>query len=148
MRMKAMLARTAFLGGTCGDSKWREAVSPTIKALGLEIFNPVVENWNEEAREKERVIKGHPLTLNLFVIDSKYQRGLYTPVEMTMAVHTYPWRTLCVIMDQGESGKAICEDLNNCWMSWREIAFAIEGEDDNYTLLNQLLHQRLIKREQ
>ena len=40
-----------FLGGTCNDSKWRDKLIPMLK---INYFNPVVEDWNEEAREQER----------------------------------------------------------------------------------------------
>lgn len=40
----------AFLGGTCNGSKWRDAVMPKLK---INYFNPVVPEWNDEARKRE-----------------------------------------------------------------------------------------------
>jgi hypothetical protein len=39
-----------FLGGMCNDSLWRERLIPTLE---IDYFNPVVEDWNEEAQERE-----------------------------------------------------------------------------------------------
>ena len=42
------------LFGTCGSSKWREeTVIPILEAAGVEYFNPVVPEWNEEAQRNE-----------------------------------------------------------------------------------------------
>jgi len=35
-----------FLGGTCNKSTWRQRL---IKLLKIDYFNPVVDDWNEEA---------------------------------------------------------------------------------------------------
>ena len=42
------------LVGTCGNSKWREDVAiPLLVAAGVEYFNPVVADWNDQAMERE-----------------------------------------------------------------------------------------------
>ena len=44
--------RTVFLGGTCAGSKWRDEF---IRKCGpdADCFNPVVDDWNDEARKNE-----------------------------------------------------------------------------------------------
>lgn len=39
-----------FLGGTCNESTWRDNL---IKLLEIDYFNPVVDDWNEEAYQNE-----------------------------------------------------------------------------------------------
>lgn len=39
-----------FLGGTCGDSTWRSKLTPH---LTIDYFDPVVDDWNEEAYQEE-----------------------------------------------------------------------------------------------
>lgn len=39
-----------FLGGTCNNSIWRDIL---ISKLKIDYFNPVVDDWNEEAYQKE-----------------------------------------------------------------------------------------------
>lgn len=48
-----MFENVTFLGGTCGDSKWREEGLIPLLNDGVEVFNPVVPDWNEEAYQKE-----------------------------------------------------------------------------------------------
>lgn len=48
------LKRVVGLFGTCGDSRWREDFAiPVFGTLGIEYFNPVVKDWNEEAMRRE-----------------------------------------------------------------------------------------------
>lgn len=39
-----------FLGGTCNGYEWRSELIPKLKC---DYFNPVVDNWNEEAQLRE-----------------------------------------------------------------------------------------------
>ena len=39
-----------FLGGTCNESKWRDKLIPMLK---IDYFNPVVDDWNEDAYQEE-----------------------------------------------------------------------------------------------
>lgn len=41
------------LFGTCGNSKWREPFMKTYKDLGIEFYNPQVENWDPSCAELE-----------------------------------------------------------------------------------------------
>lgn len=42
--------KKVFLGGTTNNTNWRDDL---IKKLKIEYFNPVVDDWNEEAQERE-----------------------------------------------------------------------------------------------
>ena len=43
---------TIFLGGTCNGSNWRDKLIPMLSNK-FEPFNPVVDDWNEEAQQEE-----------------------------------------------------------------------------------------------
>lgn len=48
------LKNVVGLFGTCGDSRWREEIAqPILEQASVEYFNPVVKDWNEEARLRE-----------------------------------------------------------------------------------------------
>lgn len=42
-----------FLGGTCNDSNWRDVIMPMLLKRGIEYFNPVVDDWNDECQAEE-----------------------------------------------------------------------------------------------
>ena len=42
--------KKVFLGGTCNNSTWRDSLTPR---LTIDVFNPVVSDWNEEAYQQE-----------------------------------------------------------------------------------------------
>jgi hypothetical protein len=43
-----------FLGGTCDGFDWRTKLIPELEKRGIGYFNPVVPNWTDDCREKER----------------------------------------------------------------------------------------------
>ena len=42
--------KRVFLGGTCNESTWRNDLIPQLK---IGYFNPVVDDWDEEAQQQE-----------------------------------------------------------------------------------------------
>ena len=69
-----------FLGGTCNESTWRDSL---IKLLKVKYFNPVVENWNEDAIKIEEIVKNNA-SAPLYVITPK-QTGFYGLVEAVIS---------------------------------------------------------------
>ena len=65
-----------FLGGTCAESKWREAIMPKLKC---EYFNPVVEDWTPECQENEELEK-YRCDYHLYVITPK-MKGVFSIAE-------------------------------------------------------------------
>lgn len=68
-----------FLGGTCNGSTWRERLIPL---LNVTYFNPVVENWDAAAIQRENFAKLNA-DANLFVI-TPLQKGFYSLAEMAV----------------------------------------------------------------
>lgn len=121
---------TIFLGGTCNYSTWRDTLLNLIKEDErydeykdlLDIFNPVVKNWNEEARRREMDFKKN-CNLQLYVITPR-MRGIYSIGEIMKDVYANkdnPDKHLIVaFIDEKDlkfdeqmrhSIKAFCEDF-------------------------------------
>lgn len=80
-----------FLGGTVDDD-WRTKFihiwnkSKDEKTKEIELFNPIIDDWNEEARKKENDTKENA-KLNLFVITPN-QKGMFSFAEMIECAHS------------------------------------------------------------
>lgn len=89
-----------FLGGTCGDSVWREQVIPRIN---IDYFNPVVDDWNSMAQVKERIEK-RKSDICLYVITPQ-MKGVFSIAEVIQDSNRKPHKTVMCILDDhnGES---------------------------------------------
>ncbi len=65
-----------FLGGTCAESKWREAIMPQLKC---DYFNPVVDDWTPECQKIEEDEK-KICDYHLYVITPK-MKGMFSIAE-------------------------------------------------------------------
>lgn len=87
-----------FLGGTCNESTWRDKL---IKKLKIDYFNPVVDDWNEEAFQRE-LIEKEECDFLLFVITPK-MTGVYSIAEVIDASNKVPDKTIfCYLTDDGD----------------------------------------------
>ena len=89
-----------FLGGTCNNDPWRDKVMEGLRERGVPYFNPVVEDWNEEAQKKEDEIKNKLDTIQLFVITSK-MTGVFSIAEVTASAYMDDQRTVLGICKEG-----------------------------------------------
>ena len=89
-----------FLGGTCNDDMWRDVVMDGLAERNVPYFNPVVDDWNEEAQKKEDEIKNKPDTIQLFVITSK-MTGVFSIAEVVAAAYTDDQRTVFGVCREG-----------------------------------------------
>ena len=60
-----------FLGGTCNESTWRDRLIPMLE---MDFFNPVVDDWDEDAQGRERFEREH-CDYCLYVITPKMTGG-------------------------------------------------------------------------
>lgn len=87
-----------FLGGTV-DSNWREQLIPK---LNVDCFNPIVDDWNEEAQKKE-IEKRKTCDFVLYVLTPKMS-GVYAVAEVTDDSNKQPEKTvLCILEEDGDS---------------------------------------------
>jgi len=85
-----------FLGGTWSEtSTWRDELIPQLK---ISFFNPIVKDWNEEAK-KEEIKQRRRCDYLLYVITSD-MTGVYSIAEVVDDSNKRPKKTvLCVIED-------------------------------------------------
>lgn len=89
---------TVFLGGTCNDSKWRDELIPM---LHIKYFNPVVDDWNEEAQKREINERLYDDFL-LYTITPKMM-GVYSIAEVVEDSIKHSDRTiLCLLPEDDE----------------------------------------------
>jgi hypothetical protein len=86
-----------FLGGTINGSRWRDELIPNLK---IDYFNPVVDDWNEEAQLNEEREKASSDFL-LFVI-TPFMDGVFSIAEVVDASNKIPDRTILCVLDRDE----------------------------------------------
>ena len=89
--------KKVFLGGTCNESKWRDELIPMLK---IDYFNPVVDDWNDEAMAEEERQKKE-CDFNLFVITPK-MTGVYAIAEAVQFSMTRPRSTIFCVLDEDD----------------------------------------------
>jgi len=83
-----------FLGGTCNESKWRNRF--IIMLEGVNYFNPVVDDWTEEAQERE-LRERKECDICLYTITPK-MTGIYSIAEVVDDSNKKPDKTVLVIL--------------------------------------------------
>lgn len=91
-----------FLGGTCNGSRWREAGFIPYLEPGIEAFNPVVDDWNEEAQERERHEREH-CDFCLYVI-TPLMSGVYSIAEAIEDSNKRPGKTVFCLHNADYAG--------------------------------------------
>lgn len=90
--------KKVFLGGTVADSTWREYIIPKLE---IEYFNPVVEDWNEEAYQQE-LYERENCDYCLYVLTPKL-KGFYSIAEVIDDANDRPNKTLlCILTEDGD----------------------------------------------
>lgn len=83
-----------FLGGTCANSEWRNKLIPMLK---IDYFNPVVKNWNEQARQRE-IYERENSDYVLYVLTRAY--STYSIAEVVDDSNKRPNKTICCIFSE------------------------------------------------
>jgi len=87
-----------FLGGTVGESTWRDTLIPLLK---INYFNPVVKEWNDKAQQLE-IKKRKTCDYVLYVI-TPFMEGVYSIAEVVDDSNKKPKQTiLCVLSKDGD----------------------------------------------
>lgn len=88
-----------FLGGTCNNSTWR---GDLIRKLKIKYFNPVVDDWDEEAYQRE-LQEREICDFCLYVITPK-MTGVYSIAEVIDDSNKRPERTIfCYLGKDGSN---------------------------------------------
>lgn len=96
-----------FLGGTCANSKWREKLIPNLE---IDYFNPVVDDWNDEAYELE-LEKRETCDFILYVI-TPLMEGVYSIAEVVDDSNKRPEQTILCVLEKDYDDKV---DENKTW---------------------------------
>lgn len=84
-----------FLGGTCGESTWRETLL-TDGPVRFDYYNPVVPNWTPEVQQQE-LAERLDADYVLYVITPE-QKGFYAIAELTEDAIKRPQQTVVVFL--------------------------------------------------
>lgn len=89
-----------FLGGTAAGSDWRDKLIPLLDNAGIPYFNPIVEDWDDEAMEREIFVKSLPNTVELYVITQE-MTGPYSIAEAVDSSNKKPEKTIFMYLSKG-----------------------------------------------
>ena len=128
-----------FLGGTCNDSTWRDELIPK---LGIDYFNPVVEDWTPECQTEEERQKSEECNVHLYVITPK-QTGVFSIAEMIESSCNKNVITVIYIQEEDGAGFTFDEFRKRSWnavvrMAQKHGAFIMNSLNDVATFLNTL----------
>ncbi|MCC9261170.1 MAG: nucleoside 2-deoxyribosyltransferase domain-containing protein [Methanobrevibacter woesei] len=115
-----------FLGGTV-NSNWRDYLIPKLK---IDYFNPVVDNWDEEAQKKEEFEKKE-CDLLLFVITPKME-GCFAIAEVVDASNKSPKKTILTILNY-DDGSTWSSKMKNSIQAVKRLV-----EMNNVNVFNDL----------
>lgn len=138
---------TVFLGGTCNNSTWRDELLTMLDSEKIDAFNPVVEDWNEQAQANEDWHKAND-DFCLYVLTPE-MTGIYSIFEVADDSNKHPEKTIfCVLTERDgktfsvgiqknflkikkdliKNGARVCESLE-------EVATFLNNYDLKYTRL-------------
>ena len=92
--------KKVFLGGTISKSKWRDAV---INKLKIDYFNPIVEDWNENAQQEE-IRQRKECNFVLYVLSPRME-GVYSIAEVVDDSNKRPEKTVFCYLKADNSVK-------------------------------------------
>ena len=95
------IRQKVFLGGTCAGSDWRKVLIPMLE---IDHFNPVVDEWNEEAREEEFRQKEIGCDFILYTITGDSE-SYYSIAEVVDDSNKRPHRTIMCLLTETMSPK-------------------------------------------
>lgn len=105
-----MKKKLVFLGGTVGKNPWRVVTLEQLANRGIDLaqlFNPVVQDWNKEAQEREEDAKKNATHMLFYIGSPMLDDGSlssYSMIEATMSLYDRPRSTVVVFDHTGISG--------------------------------------------
>ena len=102
-----LVGKDVFLGGTCGESTWREKASDDLP--GLTLFNPQlhVDTWNADAYGRERLFLNKEKVILFVMTPETYNRFSY--VEAIDSAHRRKGNVYYTFIEE-DHGKKFTDD--------------------------------------
>lgn len=98
--------RKVFLGGTCNESKWRDEL---IDLLKIDYFNPVVDDWTDDAYQEE--LRQREICSDLLYVITPRMSGVYSIAEAVDDSNKRPEKTIFAIgLDFDDDGELMTFD--------------------------------------
>lgn len=128
-----------FLGGTTRGYDWRKDLEDRFGYIKfVELFNPIVEHWDEKAREKENKYK-EVSDLNIYVL-TPYMEGCYSIAEVVDDSNKQPEKTVFVYLSEIKSKKEIRKFTKEMLKSLGAVAELVESNGGNcFTSMDELV---------
>jgi hypothetical protein len=109
-------AKRVFLGGTCNESTWRNRMMVYLFDVGLEYFNPVVDDWDSKAQENE-LKERETCDYCLYTITPKMIE-VYSIAEVIDDSNKRPDKTILIILREDDHERF----LEGKWKSLNAVA--------------------------
>ena len=94
---------TVFLGGTCNNSTWRDELLTMLDTEKVDAFNPVVDDWNEQAQANEDWHKAND-DFCLYVLTPE-MTGIYSIFEVADDSNKRPEKTIFCVLPERDGKK-------------------------------------------
>lgn len=102
-----------FLGGTCGNNDWRNGFISRLSERGVDsnlLFDPVVDDWNEEAQRREDAAKDSAEFMLFYLGDPRQddnRNSFYSLCEAMLGLIDSHDRTIIVFDTSGMPNHAV-----------------------------------------
>lgn len=120
---------TVFLGGTCGNSTWRDELLPLLNG-NVKSFNPIVSNWSEGSQKIEDEHKEKD-DIYLFVITPETD-NTYSIAEITEFSISKPESTILCFIDNANGKKFDAHEKK----AWKKIVSNLKKTHRAYVCKN------------
>jgi len=97
------MSKRVFLGGTCNESTWRNRMMVYLYDAGMEYFNPVVDDWDDDAQANE-LREREQCDFCLYTITPK-MTGTYSIAEVVDDSNKRPHKTVLVLLRDDDDDK-------------------------------------------
>ena len=94
------MRKRVFLGGTCNGSQWREIFK---ELLSVDYFDPVVEDWDDAARQRELEERKND-EIVLYCV-TPLMTGVYAVAEVVDDSNKRPDRTVLLVLKKDEGSR-------------------------------------------
>ncbi len=113
--------KRVFLGGTSNETMWRNKMMIYLHDVGLGYFNPVVDDWDDEAQSNE-LRERKECDFCLYTITPK-MTGTYSIAEVVDDSNKRPNKTVMVILRDDDQHRF----TDSQWKSLNAVARMIKS---------------------